>query len=159
MFKQCHSKSNICSQTGHIYHLFCPNFCSEMSSLVTNTPKNISLVTLKKINHSQIVFSLHRVLRHGAFKKFCSKSIYVVKQVMFITVLVIISVFRLVNWLPAHQINLSIIMLDKINHSHFFLVYIEFLGMLRSHNFVQNLLYVVKWVMFITVFVLTSVLR
>ena len=104
-------------------------------------------------------FSLHRVLRHGGFKQFRSISNYVVKQVMFITVLVIISVFRLVNWLPAHQINLSIILLDKINHSHFFLVYIEFLGMLRSHNFVQNLLYVVKWVMFITVFVLTSVLR
>ena len=39
VFKQLRSISNICSQTGHVYHCFGHNFCSEMSYLVTNTLK------------------------------------------------------------------------------------------------------------------------
>ena len=91
---------------------------------------------------------------------FTQNLIYVVKRVIFITVLVITSVLKWVLWLPTHQHNLSLVMLEKINHwHHYFLVYIDFWGMVRSKKFAQNLIYVVKRIMFITVLVITSFLR
>ena len=120
---------------------------------------NLSLVMLDKINH------WHHYLVYIEFwglvrsNNFTQHLIYVVKRVMFITVLVITSVLRWVLWLPTHQNNLSLVMLEKINHwQHYILVYIEFWGMVRSNNFAQNIICVVKRVMFITVFVITSVL-
>ena len=47
-FKQFRLKSNICSQTGHIYHCFGDNFCPEMSDLVTNTSKQSYFINIRE---------------------------------------------------------------------------------------------------------------
>ena len=74
-FKQVCSKSNICSQTDDVYHCFGHNFCSEMSSLVTNTSKQSYFINVgENQSLTTLFFILHRVLRHGVFKQFCSKS-------------------------------------------------------------------------------------
>ena len=76
VFKQFCLKSNICSQTGHVYHCFCPNSCSEMISLVTNTSKQFWLSNVRHIqSFKKRYFSLHRVLRHGVFKQFQKSNI------------------------------------------------------------------------------------
>ena len=91
---------------------------------------------------------------------FAQNAKYVVKQVMFITVLVITSVLRWVLWLATYQNNLSSVNLKKINlQKSLFGINIEFWGMVCSNNLAQNVIYVVKRVMFITDLVITSVLR
>ena len=60
---------NTCNVKDNIFHCFCHNFCSEMSSLITNTSKQSYFSNVSQNQKKLTLFlSLHRVLSHDVFK-------------------------------------------------------------------------------------------
>ena len=146
---------------GSCLSLFVQYVYSEKSYFSTNTSNQIYFSNVRE-NQSWTTFflSLHRVLRHGAFKTFAQNVICSLMRVVFITDLVITFVLRWFIWQPTKQNKFILVMLEKINYwQHYFVVYIDFWGMVRSNNFAQNDIYVAKWVMLITNLLITSVLK